>query len=88
MGMGMGTGLYPLPGRDGDETKVSYPLGLGMGMWMNFFYGDGYEDVDEFFLREWVWDSETRTCPAPLPSLLVAYWSLKSLCFTQVSTFS
>jgi len=33
--------LYPLPGRDGDGTKVRYPLGLGMGMEMNFFYGYG-----------------------------------------------
>jgi len=40
--MGMGTRLYPLPGGDGDETKVWYPLSLGMGMGMNFFYGDGY----------------------------------------------
>jgi len=45
MDMGMGTRLYPLPGGDGDGTKVWYPLGLGMGMGMNFFYGDGYEIV-------------------------------------------
>jgi len=38
----MGTRLYPLPGGDGDGTKVWYPLGLGMGMGMNFFYGDVY----------------------------------------------
>jgi len=25
--------------------------------------GLGYEDDDEFFMRGWVWDSET--CPAP-----------------------
>jgi len=25
--------------------------------------------MDEFLLRGWVWDSETRPCPAPLPSL-------------------
>jgi len=37
----MGTRLYPLPGGDGDETKVWYPLGLGMGMGMNFFTGMG-----------------------------------------------
>jgi len=42
MGMGMGTRLYPLPGGDGDETKVWYPLDLGMRMGMNFFYEDGY----------------------------------------------
>ena len=39
----MGTRLYPLPGGDGDVTKVWYSLGLGMGMGMNFFCGDGYE---------------------------------------------
>jgi len=38
----MGTRLYPLPGGDGDGTKVWYPLGLGMGMWMKFWCGDGY----------------------------------------------
>jgi len=38
----MGTRLYPLPGGDGDEKKVWYPLGLGMGMGMNFLCGDGY----------------------------------------------
>jgi len=42
MSMGMGTRLYPLPVRDGDETKVWYPLSLGMRMGMNFFYRDGY----------------------------------------------
>jgi len=31
--MGTGTRLYPLPGRDGDETKVWILLDLGMGMW-------------------------------------------------------
>jgi len=31
--------------------------------------GFGYGDEDEFFLRGWVWDSETRPRPAPLPSL-------------------
>jgi len=41
--MGMGTRLYPLPGGDGDGTKIWYPLGLGMEMGMKFFYGDGYE---------------------------------------------
>ena len=39
----MSTRLYPLPGGDGDGTKVLYPLSLGMGM--NFFYGDGYRIV-------------------------------------------
>jgi len=53
----MGTRLYLLPGGDGDETKVWYPLDLGMGMRMHFF------------LRGWVWDSETRPRPAPLSSL-------------------
>ena len=40
----MGTRIYMLLGRNGDETKVWYPLGLGMGMGMKFFYGygDGY----------------------------------------------
>jgi len=42
MGTGMGTRLYPLPGGDGDETKVWYPLDLDMEMRMNFFYKDGY----------------------------------------------
>jgi len=37
--MGMGTRLYPLPGGDGDVTKVWYPLDFGMGMWMDFFMG-------------------------------------------------
>jgi len=27
-------------------------------------------DGDEFFMRGWVWDSETRPRPAPLPSLV------------------
>ena len=43
MGMDMGIRKYPLPGRDGDGSKVVYPLGLGMGMGMNFYYGDGDE---------------------------------------------
>jgi len=38
----MGTILYLLSNRDGDVTKVWYPLDLGKGMGMNFFYGDGY----------------------------------------------
>jgi len=33
---------------------------------VGFKYGDG----DEFFMRGWVWDSETRPRPAPLPSLI------------------
>ena len=41
----MGTRLYPLPGGDGDGTKVWYSLGLGMRMGMNFFYGNEYETV-------------------------------------------
>jgi len=40
--MCVGTRLYPLPGGDGDGTKVWYPLGLGIGMRINFFYGDEY----------------------------------------------
>jgi len=40
MKTGTGTRLYPLPGGDGNGTKVWYPLSLDMGM--NFFYGDGY----------------------------------------------
>jgi len=39
MGTGMSTRLYPLPGGDGDETKVWYPLDLGMEMRMNFLWG-------------------------------------------------
>jgi len=38
--MGMGIRKYPLPGGDGDLSKVVYPLGLRMGMRMNFYYGD------------------------------------------------
>jgi len=53
----MGTGLYPLPGGNGDETKVRYLFGLGIGMGMNFFYGDEYGIV--------------KPVPAPLPSLLI-----------------
>jgi len=32
----------------------------------------GYEDEDGFFLRGWVWDSETRPRPVPLSSLLLS----------------
>jgi len=32
--------------------------------------GFGYGDGDEFFMRGWVWDSETRPRPTPLPSLV------------------
>jgi len=39
---------------------------MGMGQKFNTV-GFGYGD--EFFMRGWVWDSETRTHPAPLPSL-------------------
>ena len=39
--MGMGIRKYPLPGGDGDGSKVVYPLGLGMGI--NFYYRDGDE---------------------------------------------
>ena len=42
MGMGMGMRLYLLPGGDGDETKVWYPLGLDMGIRIINFYRDGY----------------------------------------------
>ena len=38
-----------------------------MGMGMNFLCGD------EFFMRGWVWDSETRPRPAPLPSLYMGH---------------
>ena len=37
----MGIRKYPLPGGDGNGSKVVYPLGLGMEMGMNFYYGDG-----------------------------------------------
>jgi len=60
----MSTRLYLLPGGDGDETKVWYPLGLGMRMRMNCFYGVGYEIA-----------KPVPAPPAPLPSLLVA-WQL------------
>ena len=53
----MGTRLYPLPLWGWGWDKSLIPVGFG--------YGDG----DEFFLRGWVWDSETHLRPAPLPSL-------------------
>ena len=59
MGMGVGTRLYPLPGGDGDETKVWYPLGLGMEMGMIFFTGMGMRHRNLCPPR-----------PAPLPSLV------------------
>jgi len=37
----VGTRLYPLPGGDGDETKVWYPLDLGMGWGWIFSTGMG-----------------------------------------------
>jgi len=42
MGTGMGMRLYLSPGRDGDGTKIWYPLDLGVGMGMVFFYRDEY----------------------------------------------
>jgi len=30
--------------------------------------GFGYRDGDEFFLRGWVWDSETRPRPVAIPT--------------------
>ena len=75
MGMGIGTRLYPLPGGDEDRSKVEYPLGLGMGMGM------------DFFLRGWVWDSETRVRPAPLPSLYCTN-STRFLCSVMFSSTS
>jgi len=39
--------------------------------------GFGYGDGDEFFMRGWVWDSETRPRPAPLPSLHIMQHMLK-----------
>ena len=35
--MGMGTRLYPLPGGDGDEIKLWYPLGLAWKWGWIFF---------------------------------------------------
>jgi len=35
--MNMGTSIYKLPDKNGDETKIWYSL--GMGMRMNFFFG-------------------------------------------------
>jgi len=61
MGTGMSTRLYPLPGENGDGTKVLYPLDLGTRMKMIFF------------LWGWIWDNETRPRPAPLPSLLFTF---------------
>jgi len=66
--MSMGTKLYPLPGGDGDETKVWYPLGLGMRQKFDTRWVWVW-DGDEYFLWGWVWDSETRPRSAPLPSL-------------------
>jgi len=59
IGMGMGIRKYSLPGGDGDESKVVYPLGLGMRMGMNFYYGD----------RDGIMIPVPE--PAPLPSLLI-----------------
>jgi len=42
MGTGMSTRLYPLPGGNGDETKIWYLLDFDMGMRMNFFYEERY----------------------------------------------
>jgi len=50
----MGMRLYLLPRWGWGWDKSLIPVGFG--------YGDG----DEFFMREWVWDSET--CPRPAPS--------------------
>jgi len=41
--------------------------------------GFGYGDGDEFFLRGWVWDSETRPRPAPLPSLIERLYALQKM---------
>jgi len=42
MGMSMSTILYPLSGRDENETKVLYPLSLNMGMEIHLFYRNAY----------------------------------------------
>ena len=42
---------------------------------VGFRYGDG----DEFFLQGWVWDSETRARPVPLPSLVARNGTLSFL---------
>ena len=63
----MSTRLYPLLGEDENGTKVWYLLDLGMGMRINFF------------LQGWVWDSETRPRPAPLPSLPMTHTGRASL---------
>jgi len=42
----MGIRKYPLPGGDGNESKVVYTLGLRMRMRMNFYY----EDEDEIMI--------------------------------------
>jgi len=43
--------------RDGNVTKIWYPLGLDMGIKMNFFYKDDYEIA--------------KLVPIPLPSLIL-----------------
>jgi len=45
--------IYLLPDRDGNGTKISYPLNMGMGM--KFYFGDG--------------DDIVKPTPSLLPSL-------------------
>jgi len=52
--------IIPVTRRGWGWDKTLIPVGFG--------YGDG----DAFFLRRWVWDSETRPRPASLPSLAAA----------------
>jgi len=65
-GTSMDTRLYPLSGRDEDETKVCYPLDLGMRMMMNLFYGDEYEIT-----------KLVPFCPVVIPSKEF-YWNQES----------
>jgi len=58
MGMGMGMRLYLVTRWGWGWVKSLIPVRFGYG------------DEDNFFLRGWVWDSETRVRPAPLPSLI------------------
>ena len=63
-----------------DYTR--YPVGMG---WEKSLIpvGFGYGNGDEFFMRGWVWDSETRPRPAPLSSLKATL----SILFVLISNY-
>jgi len=65
-GTGMGTNIYPLPGGNGDETKLT-------------FVGFGYGDENEFFFLRCVWDSKTRPRPLVIPSFNL---QIESICLS------